>query len=86
MNHNVRTERVELISEGIELVGTLRVPETGQPVPAGCPLRAVHRVKDQVTGTYADGLARAGIATPALDHRGFGRAGAGGGTRTPRAS
>ncbi|MDP9847073.1 alpha/beta hydrolase [Streptosporangium lutulentum] len=71
----IREEKVRFVSEGVELVGTLRLPEAGGPVPAVALTGPFTGVKDQVAGVYADRLARDGFATLALDHRGFGESG-----------
>ncbi|SDL82811.1 alpha/beta hydrolase [Nonomuraea jiangxiensis] len=72
----VRTERITFDSEGIELVGELRVPEgSGRARPAVALTGPFTGVKEQVTGTYATLLARAGLVTLAFDHRGFGESG-----------
>lgn len=68
----VRTERVVFASDGLDLVGTLRVPEGGQPCPGVVLTGPLTGVKEQVTGTYAERLAERGYATLAFDHRTFG--------------
>ena len=74
-----RTERLRFGSEGIELVGDLRLP--GRAVTSAAPLSAVvltgpfTGVRDQVAGLYAERLAHAGLVTLAFDHRGFGESG-----------
>ena len=74
----ITTTRVSFDSDGIELIGELRLPtaaaESG-PVPAVALTGPFTGVKDQVTGVYARLLSRAGIATLAFDHRGFGESG-----------
>lgn len=72
---DIRMEKVGFVSEGIELAGTLRLPAADGPVPAVALTGPFTGVKDQVAGVYADRLARAGFATLALDHRGFGESG-----------
>ena len=67
--------RVTFYSEGIELVGDLRVPTGAGPHPALAATGPFTGVKEQVTGTYAERLARAGFVTLAFDHRGFGESG-----------
>jgi uncharacterized protein len=81
--------RITFASEGIELVGDLRLPGAGAGAGAGAGvgvgvgvgLPAVvltgpfTGVKEQVTGSYAELLAAAGFVTLAFDHRGFGESG-----------
>jgi fermentation-respiration switch protein FrsA (DUF1100 family) len=71
----VRAERVVFASEGVELVGELRVPPGDGAGPAVALTGPLTGVKDQVTGTYAARLAEAGLVTLAFDHRGFGESG-----------
>ncbi|KKK06772.1 alpha/beta hydrolase [Micromonospora sp. HK10] len=72
---SVPPERVTFTSEGIELVGELRLPAVAGPAPAVALTGPFTGVKDQVAGVYADRLARAGFVTLAFDHRGFGESG-----------
>jgi fermentation-respiration switch protein FrsA (DUF1100 family) len=72
---DIRTEKVAFQSEGIELAGVLRLPAAGGPAPAVAITGPFTGVKEQVAGTYAERLARAGFATLAFDHRGFGESG-----------
>jgi len=73
----VSVERVTFSSQGLRLVGDLRLPEQSALAGAGGlpglvltgPLTGV---KDQVVGNYADRLSAAGFATLAFDHRNFG--------------
>ena len=74
--------RVTFVSEGVELVGDLRIPGGGALTDsdgAGWPALALTGpftgVKEQVTGSYAALLTAAGFATLAFDHRGFGESG-----------
>ncbi|WP_406037321.1 alpha/beta hydrolase [Micromonospora sp. NBC_00898] len=69
------TERVTFASDGIDLVGELRLPPVAGPAPAVALTGAFTGVKDQVAGGYAERLARAGFVTLAFDHRGFGESG-----------
>ena len=71
----VKTERITFHSEGVELAGDLRLTETNGQQPAVALTGPFTGVKEQVTGTYAELLTRAGIATLAFDHRGFGESG-----------
>ena len=71
----VKTERITFRSEGVELVGELRIAETDDRQPAVALTGPFTGVKEQVVGTYAELLTRAGIATLAFDHRGFGESG-----------
>jgi uncharacterized protein len=68
-------ERISFGSEGITLAGELRLPTTTGPAPAIVLTGPFTAVKDQVVGDYAARLARAGYATLAFDHRGFGESG-----------
>jgi uncharacterized protein len=75
--------RITFASEGIELVGDLRIPGDGALMtgagasgrPAVVLTGPFTGVKEQVTGSYAERLAAAGFATLAFDHRGFGESG-----------
>jgi fermentation-respiration switch protein FrsA (DUF1100 family) len=71
----IRTDRIGFTSEGIDLVGTLRLPVADRPVPAVVLTGPFTGVKEQVAGGYADRLARSGFGTLAFDHRGFGESG-----------
>lgn len=68
----IRTERVAFRSEGLELMGDLRIPTGRSGTPALAMTGPFTGVKDQVTGAYAELLSRAGLITLAFDHRGFG--------------
>jgi uncharacterized protein len=68
----VRRQRVTFESDGLELVGDLRVPDVGGPHPAVVLTGPFSGVKEQVVGTYAARLAERGYATLAFDHRNFG--------------
>lgn len=73
---DIRVERVGFASDGIDLVGHLRLPAAdGLPAPAVALSGPFTGVKDQVVGVYAERLTRAGFATLAFDHRGFGESG-----------
>jgi uncharacterized protein len=79
--------RIAFMSEGIEVVGDLRLPgvgpgavaeaeaETGDQWPGIVLTGPFTGVKEQVTGSYADLLSAAGFVTLAFDHRGFGESG-----------
>ncbi len=71
----VKAERITFSSEGIELAGELRLPDTHDPRPAVALTGPFTGVKEQVLGTYAELLAQAGLVTLAFDHRGFGDSG-----------
>ncbi len=67
-------ERVSWTTDdGVRLVGSLHLP-TGRPGPVpGVVLTGPFTgLKEQVVGTYAAELARAGFAALVFDHRGFG--------------
>jgi len=73
----VNTERVSFASQGLTLVGDLRVPDDSPHAsPGGLPALTftgpISGVKDQVVGTYAAALAERGFVTLAFDHRTFG--------------
>jgi len=70
-----RAERITFRSEGVDLVGDLRLAGPGGRGPAVALTGPFTGVKEQVTGTYAGLLARAGLTTLAFDHRGFGESG-----------
>ena len=77
------------MSEGVELVGDLRLPGVGPGAVGVAEAEAgigdgwpgvvltgpFTGVKEQVTGSYAELLAAAGFVTLAFDHRGFGESG-----------
>ncbi|GAA2118330.1 alpha/beta hydrolase [Actinomadura alba] len=71
----VTAERVAFTADGVGLVGDLRLPDLAGTAPAVVLTGPFTGVKEQVTGLYAERLARAGIATLAFDHRGFGESG-----------
>jgi uncharacterized protein len=68
-------ERIRFGSDGIELVGDLRVPDLEGPAPGVVLTGPFTGVKEQVTGGYAARLAAAGYATLAFDHRRYGESG-----------
>jgi len=70
-------ERVTFTSEGLKLVGDLRIPdespfEADAKLPALTLTGPLSGVKDQVVGNYAERLAEEGFVTLAFDHRNFG--------------
>lgn len=66
-------QEVELTSDGLSIVGHLRIPASSPaPAPALVLTGPLTGVKEQVTGTYARGLADHGFVTLAIDHRNFG--------------
>jgi uncharacterized protein len=74
--------RITFMSEGVELVGDLRLPggdaltgADGARWPAVVLTGPFTGVKEQVTGSYAELLSAAGFVTLAFDHRGFGESG-----------
>jgi hypothetical protein len=71
----VTPQQVSFTSDGLRLVGDLRVPDVA-PHAHGLPALAftgpLSGVKDQVVGTYAAALAERGFVTLAFDHRNFG--------------
>jgi uncharacterized protein len=67
----VRAQRISF-GEDVRLAGELRVPDVAGPQPAVAFTGPFTGVKEQVIGTYAELLARAGFVTLAFDHRGFG--------------
>jgi fermentation-respiration switch protein FrsA (DUF1100 family) len=70
----VNQQRIEFPTEdGVTLAGILRVPDGARAaVTLTGPFTGV---KEQVVGIYADGLAEAGFATLAFDHRNYGQSG-----------
>jgi uncharacterized protein len=72
-------ERIRFASDGIDLVGDLRLPDhgpdDGRPVPGIVLTGPFTGVKEQVTGNYAERLTGRGFATLAFDHRRFGESG-----------
>jgi uncharacterized protein len=69
------SERIEFSSEGIALVGEVRVPEGAGRGPAVVLTGPFTGVKEQVVRTYAKLLSAAGLVTLSFDHRGFGQSG-----------
>jgi fermentation-respiration switch protein FrsA (DUF1100 family) len=71
----VTSERIVFSSEGIDLVGEIRVPQGSGPWPAVVLTGPFTGVKEQVAGTYSRLLSEAGLVTLSFDHRGFGESG-----------
>jgi hypothetical protein len=69
------TERIGFRSDGVDLVGDLRLPHRPGPAPALALSGPFTGVREQVVGGYAERLCRAGYVTLAFDHRGFGESG-----------
>jgi dienelactone hydrolase len=68
-------EKVYFQSEGLKVVGNLFRPQNSkdkQSVPAILVAGAMTGVKEQVAGSYAERIAKAGYVTLVLDHRHFG--------------
>jgi uncharacterized protein len=67
-------ERVAFEADGLRLVGELHLPENDAAgaLPGLVLTGPFTGVKEQVVRTYARGLAEAGFAALAFDHRGFG--------------
>jgi hypothetical protein len=72
---NVEVKQVTFSVDDLELSGILRVPDVGRPVPALVFMGPVASVKEQVTGVYAEAMARRGFITLSFDHRHFGHSG-----------
>jgi uncharacterized protein len=68
-------DRLVFEIEGDRLVGDLYRPSGSGPHPAVIVAGPMTSVKEQVTGVYAAALARRGIASLSIDHRGFGESG-----------
>jgi uncharacterized protein len=66
---------ITFASDGIDLVGHLRVSDGDVASPGIVLTGPFTGVKEQVTGIYASRLADQGFATLALDHRNFGESG-----------
>jgi hypothetical protein len=71
----IETKRVTFDCEGVELVGTLFVPEGDGPHPALVVDGPLTSVKEQAQGHYARALAERGFVALAFDHRFFGESG-----------
>ena len=69
------TERVTFEVGGERIVGTLYLPLEARPLPALVIEGPLTSVKEQVTGNYAEALAKRGFVTLAFDHRHFGESG-----------
>ena len=71
----IEAERITFRSEGVDLVGDLRLAVAGERRPAVALTGPFTGVKEQVVGSYAELLTVCGITTLAFDHRGFGESG-----------
>lgn len=71
----MESTRITFPSDGVDLVGDLRLPDIDAPAPGVVLTGPFTGVKEQVTGVYADRLAARGYATLAFDHRNFGESG-----------
>jgi fermentation-respiration switch protein FrsA (DUF1100 family) len=71
----IKAERITFCSEGVDLVGDLRLAGAGGQRPAVALTGPLTGVKEQVVGAYAELLSIAGLTTLAFDHRGFGESG-----------
>ena len=73
---NISKRKIDVQSEGLRVVGNLFVPRDSatesNSLAAALVAGAMTGVKEQVAGTYAERLAKAGYVTLALDHRHFG--------------
>jgi uncharacterized protein len=68
-------QKVTFESEGLKVVGNLFRPQNakeGMSLPAVLVAGAMTGVKEQVAGSYAERITKAGFVTLALDHRHFG--------------
>ncbi len=68
----ITMKRVEFASEGAKIVGNLYLPPGDGPFPAVVVAGSWTTVKEQMAGTYAEGLAAKGYAALAIDARGYG--------------
>jgi uncharacterized protein len=71
----IKAERITFRSEGVDLVGDLRLAGASDQRPAVALTGPFTGVKEQVAGSYAELLSIAGLTTLAFDHRGFGESG-----------
>jgi uncharacterized protein len=69
------TRRVEFEVDGSRVVGILHIPESSSGAPALVFEGPLTSVKEQVTGNYAQAMARRGYVSLAFDHRYFGESG-----------
>jgi uncharacterized protein len=72
---NIEVKNVTFSVDEQQLAGVLRVPDVGRPVPGLVFMGPLTSVKDQVTGNYAEAMARRGFITFSFDHRHFGESG-----------
>jgi uncharacterized protein len=78
MRHDGREMSTEITlatPDGVLLAGVLRRGAGDGPHPAVALTGPFTGVKEQVVGTYAEGLAARGVTTLAFDHRNFGASG-----------
>lgn len=68
----INKQRIQFDLGGDTIVGDLYLPDGPCPFPAVVVGGPMTSVKEQVTGVYAEALARVGIASLAIDHRHYG--------------
>src|SRR4051812_24869337 len=68
----MNSSRVRFMSDALELVGDLYVPDGEPPYAALVLTTAFSNVKEQVAANYAEQFARRGFAALAFDHRSWG--------------
>jgi uncharacterized protein len=75
-NNNIMSkQKITFESEGLKIVGNLFRPQNAKEetsLPAVLVAGAMTGVKEQVAGSYAERITKAGFVTLALDHRHFG--------------
>lgn len=71
---NFTKERVELFVKKTKVIGNLFIPKNSDSHkhPTAMIIGPMTSVKEQVTGVYAEALAKKGFVTLAIDHRYFG--------------
>jgi uncharacterized protein len=67
-------QKITFESEGLKVVGNLFRPQNAEEtsLPAVLVAGAMTGVKEQVAGSYAERIAKAGFVTLVFDHRHFG--------------
>ena len=67
-------QKITFESEGLKVVGNLFRPQNAEKtsLPAVLVTGAMTGVKEQVAGSYAERIAKAGFVTLVFDHRHFG--------------